>query len=70
MIAPFHIGDFFEATRMMSELRLSLFFDILKEARKGPGVTDTNAMFDAMEGRAVLGRISKRLNNTLVKEGK
>jgi len=67
---PFHIGDFFEATRMMGELRLSLFFDILKEARKGPGVTDTNVMLDAMEGRAVLGRISKRLNDTLVKEGR
>lgn len=55
------LQETFEAQRLISELRLKLFFDVLKEARLGPGVTRTNAMMDAMDGREWLARADRRL---------
>lgn len=55
------LAETFDAQRLMSELRLRLFFDVMEEARLGPGFTDTNKIHDAMDGRAILARAEKHL---------
>ena len=55
------LQDAMESQRLCYALRLQLFFEVLVEARKGPGLTDTNLMMDSMDGREFLGRTTRQI---------
>jgi hypothetical protein len=61
--------DHLQTQRKLGELSLKLFFDILDEARKGPGVTNTNRMMEAMDGREWLHRVSRKLDKYMEERG-
>jgi hypothetical protein len=55
------IQDTMESQRLCAALRLQIFFEVMDEARLGPGHTDTNLMMESMDGREFLGRIIRRI---------